>query len=73
MHVAALQEQMKEVEAQVAAAEKRTARKAELDRLIPEKEQAYAEMEKFWSAAKEQSAALSAAAGELSAQVETLK
>lgn len=73
MHIAALQEQIEAVEVQVTAAEKRAARKAELDRLIPEKEQAYAEVEKSRSAAKEQSAALTAAAGELSAQIAALR
>ena len=61
------------VKQKITDAEKKEKRKAELDKLIPQKEQALANAEQALNTAKEQIAALSAATTELAAQVTSLQ
>ncbi|MBR0026548.1 MAG: SMC family ATPase [Clostridia bacterium] len=70
---AALDEKIAAVAAQIAEAEKKEERKAQLDKLIPEKEQALSNADKALNDAKEQIAALSATVGELTKQVADLR
>ena len=70
---AALKEELAEGRRLIAEAEKKERRKAELDKLIPRKEQALADAEQAWNTAKEQLAALTAAAAELTAQITALR
>ena len=70
---AALAEEIAQVKLQIAALGKKEARKAELDRLIPKKEQALAETEQVLTETKAQIAALTASVGELTAQIDALR
>ena len=65
--------QIAAVETQIAQTEKKEARKAALDRLIPQKEQLLAEVEKALGAAEKQIAGLSASAAELNTLIVSLR
>lgn len=69
----ALKDQLLAVDAQIAAAEKKGKRKAELERLIPEKEKKLSEVDAVFAASNEQIAGLNAFISEQEKQIQSLK
>ena len=65
--------QIQEIDAQIAFAVEREARKAAIDQLIPQRERALTECETTLSRARERSAALSSALAELDRQIDALR
>ena len=72
-HIELLTTQIQEIDAQIAFAVEREARKAAIDQLIPQRERALTECETTLSRARERSAALSSALAELDRQIDALR
>ena len=70
---AALAAEIAAVKQEIEGLSRKEARKVELDKLIPQKEQALAAADKALTAAKEQIAALTASSAELAAQIAELR
>lgn len=69
----ALKEQLLEVDARIADVEKKSKRKAELERLLPEKERKLTELDAGFAAANEEIAGLNAFVSEQEKQIQGLK
>ena len=68
-----LSTQIADLDTQIAETDKKITRKSELDKLVPQKESAIADIETKLSAAKEQLAAFAASAEELKKQISALR